>query len=127
MSLAAEAVWLWLLLSFGVRLLITVTVGHASTYVAKQPFCLQITCPDVFSPPLDVHGGPSVPGIECISIVLAHLFFGGETVGELLEHQVRIYECDAATKTTSIHFIICATLSPGTQRRELVEVPAQSL
>ena len=27
---------------------------------------------------------------------LAHLFFGGETVGELLEHQVRIYGGDAA-------------------------------
>jgi hypothetical protein len=28
--------------------------------------------------------------------VPAHLFFGGETVGELLEHQVRIHGGDAA-------------------------------
>jgi hypothetical protein len=40
--------------------------------------------------------GPSVPSLECISIVPAHSFHGGETIGELFEHQARIHAGDSA-------------------------------
>jgi hypothetical protein len=76
----------WLILSLGYRLLITVTMRHTGSDVAQHPFSLQITCPDVISPTLEVDCGSAVPAIECIGIVLPHLFFGSETVGELLEH-----------------------------------------
>jgi hypothetical protein len=40
-------------------------------------------------------------------MVPAHLFLGGETIGELFEHQVRPGMIPL-TNTTSIHFIIRA-------------------
>jgi hypothetical protein len=73
---------------------------------------------------LDIHGRPSVPGIEGIHIVPAHLFFGGETVGEFIEHQVRTHGGDAVHQDHEHPFHhLRPTSLPGTQRRELTNVP----
>lgn len=70
--------------------------GHTGAHVAEQPFGLQIARPGIFPPTLEVDGSPSVPGLECIGIVLAHLFFRSQTLGELLKHQVCIHGGNAA-------------------------------
>ena len=40
--------------------------------------------------------------------MLAHLFFGGQTLTELVEYQIGIDRRDATYKTTSIHFMATA-------------------
>lgn len=80
---------------------------------------------------IDVRHGPSIPSLECVGVVLSHLLLGGEAVGELVEHQVRIdrgYAADQDNKHP-LHHASPATFASGEGRRascsNLVRQPAR--
>ena len=77
-------------------MLITVIKGHASAHVAEKPLGLNFSCSGIVASPFKTGCRATVPNLECISIVLAHLFLGCEAVRELLEHEVRVHGGDAA-------------------------------
>jgi hypothetical protein len=78
--------------------LITVSVRYASAYVAQHSPSLHIPRPPVVPPTFGIGHSSAIPSIECVSVVLAHLLFGGETLTELVEYQIGTDRRNAAYK-----------------------------
>ena len=78
--------------------LITVSMRYASAYVAQHSPCLYIPRPPVVPPTFGIGRSRAIPGIECVSVVLAHLLFGGQTLTELVEYQIGTDRRNAAYK-----------------------------
>ena len=76
--------------------LVTVCVGYAGAYVAEQSFRLHLPRSAVVPTPFGTDRNRAVPRFKCVDIVLAHLFFGGETFTELVEDQIGVDRGDAA-------------------------------
>ena len=87
----------WLLGRHDLRL-ITVSVRYASAYVAQHSPCLHIPRPPVVPPTFGIGRSRAIPGIECVSVVLAHLLLGGQTLTELVEYQIGTDRRNAAYK-----------------------------
>ena len=78
--------------------LITVSVRYASAYVAQHSPSLHIPRPPVVPPTFGIGRSRAIPSIECVSVVLAHLLFSGETLTELVEYQIGTDRRNAAYK-----------------------------
>jgi hypothetical protein len=66
--------------------LITVSMGYANAHIAQQPFGLHVPRSAVGPTLFGTGRSRAIPRIECVGVVLAHLFFGGETFTELVEY-----------------------------------------
>ena len=82
-------------------------MGHTGPDIAEKSLGLQFSRFRVFAPALNVGRRPTVPGLERVGIVLAHLLFGRKAIRELVEHKVSVHGCDAANQDHEHPFHSC--------------------